>query len=137
MRSGICRKHNIETKPSKPFTPASPSFIDDYVAAAPLSAIDQANLAETVYCTYLPDLDSYVDHVRHAGFVDIAVEDKTADWSSFVADRLALFRDARVHLEKRYGEATVASLDHFYSTVVDLFVAGNLGGLRLTASLPE
>lgn len=116
--------------------PGATIFIDDYMARGPFSADESAALAETVYCTHLPDRSSYVADVERAGFVEVKVVDKTADWTAFVVDRLDRFRSARVDLIERYDEPTVDSLDHFYSTVADLFRAGNLGGHRLTATLP-
>jgi len=115
--------------------PGGRMFIDDYYERGRLTDEEKAQLADTVYCTYLPDQDTYVADVEAAGFTDVRVTDKTSDWSAFVLDRLARFRAARGDLVARYDEATVDSLDHFYSTVVDLFVGRNLGGLRLTARL--
>jgi len=116
--------------------PGSRIFIDDYYERGALTAKEREQLADTVYCTYLPDQITYVGHLEAAGFVDVQVTDKTSDWTAFVVDRLGRFREARPELVERYEKATVESLDHFYATVVDLFRGGNLGGLRITARLP-
>ncbi len=115
--------------------PGGRMFIDDYVALGPLTDAETADLADKVYCPYVPDLDTYISDVSAAGFTDIETVDKTADWKAFVADRLAAFRNARPNLEQRYGSATVDGLDDFYSTVANLFTGGHLGGLRLTARI--
>ncbi|MFT7475123.1 MAG: sarcosine/dimethylglycine N-methyltransferase [Verrucomicrobiales bacterium] len=112
-------------------------FIDDYVELAPLQPAERDALASTVYCTYLPDTTTYVRDVTAAGFTDVEVVDKTAQWTEFVNDRLVLFRANRSALIERYDAPTVDGLDHFYSTVVDLFGGGRLGGLRLIARLPD
>lgn len=108
-------------------------FIDDYFAREPLTAEDQGALDRHVFCSYLPDLATYVRDVEAGGFVDVDVVDKTADWTSFVADRYAAFSAAAASLAARYDAETVASLDSFYGTVADLFATGRLGGVRLTA----
>lgn len=113
--------------------PSGQMFIDDYFARQPLTADDQAALERHVFCSYLPDLDTYVGDVERAGFAEVLVVDKTADWTSFVADRYAAFSAAAGDLTARYGDETVTSLNDFYGTVADLFATGRLGGVRLTA----
>jgi len=115
--------------------PGGAMFIDDYVARGPLTDDEKADLAEKVYCPYVPDRDTYIADVADAGFTDIQTVDKTADWTAFVTDRLAAFQAARRDLANRYGAETVDGLDDFYSTVAALFTNGHLGGLRLTARL--
>jgi cyclopropane fatty-acyl-phospholipid synthase-like methyltransferase len=117
--------------------PGGVMFIDDYVELAPLQSAERDALASTVYCTYLPDTATYVRDVTAAGFTDVEVIDKTGQWTEFVNDRLVLFHANRAALIERYDAPTVDGLDHFYSTVVDLFAGGRLGGLRLIARLPN
>ncbi len=112
-------------------------FIDDYFARSPLTASDSQMLAESVFCSYLPDLATYRSDLEGAGFTSITIVDKTKDWTEFVASRYSTFASIRSELEHRYGRATVAQLDHFYQTVAALFQAGNLGGLRLTATVTK
>lgn len=112
-------------------------FIDDYYEREPLTDHDRALLAEKVYCPYLPTREQYVADVEGAGFTAVQVVDKTSDWTAFVVDRLAKFRAGSADLSARYGDATVAELDDFYSAVVELFTSGRLGGLRLTAQLGD
>ena len=110
-------------------------FTDDYYERAPLTDTEKADLAEKVYCHYVPTIDRYVDDLREAGFVQVTTVDKTADWTDFVNDRLEQFHSLRADLGHRYGTETVANLDDFYTTVAGLFNNGHLGGLRLTARL--
>lgn len=108
-------------------------FIEDYYLRGPLRAEEEQALADTVYCSYLPDLDTYLEDVGQAGFEMLAVDDKTELWTAFVAERYDGFRQAQDELSERYGPETVAGLDQFYRTVADLFAGGGLGGVRLTA----
>lgn len=112
-------------------------FIDDYVKLGNFTAAEQQHLSDTVYCTCLPDRTAYQHDLALAGFDNISVVDKTADWSVFVVDRLNVFRDNMSELLHLYGEETVEALGHFYSTVAELFLGGNLGGIRITASLEQ
>lgn len=113
--------------------PSGLMFIDDYYVREPLTAEDRAALDRDVFCSYLPDLETYVRDVQGGGFTEVSVVDKTADWTSFVTDRYATFSAASDMLVDRYDAETVASLNSFYATVADLFAAGRLGGVRLTA----
>ena len=116
--------------------PGGRIFIDDYYQRGALTPEEREDLATQVACPYLPTLDEYGAQIRRAGFTAIGIVDKTDDWTTFVGARLTAFRAARTELVRRYNPETVASLDHFYATVADLFRGGNLGGLRLTARLP-
>lgn len=111
-------------------------FIDDYYAREPLTEADSTTLREKVFCSYLPDRIRYVADVEGAGFVQVAVVDKTDDWTAFVVERLEAFRTKRAEAAARYGATTVDELDDFYAAVVGLFTSGRLGGLRLTATRP-
>jgi cyclopropane fatty-acyl-phospholipid synthase-like methyltransferase len=113
--------------------PGGVMFIDDFVKLAPLIETDRVSLADTIYCSYLPNRSAYRDQVEGAGFELTAVADKSPDWTGFVTARLVAFRSNRETLVNKYGLATVDSLDHFYSTVVDLFQGGRVGGLRIIA----
>ncbi len=108
-------------------------FIDDYCLRRPLSRPERQALAETVYCPYLPDLDTYRSDVVGAGFEVLSATDKTDRWTTFVVGRLDEFRAARPGLIERYGADTVDGLDHFYATVAELFAGGGLTGVRLIA----
>lgn len=121
---------------ARALTPMGAIFIDDYVALGPFSSSERADLADKVYCPYVPSVETYIADLEIAGFTGIRTHDKTADWTAFVTERLAAFRDRRADLVGRYGSATVDSLDDFYATVANLFANGRLGGMRITAELP-
>jgi sarcosine/dimethylglycine N-methyltransferase len=116
--------------------PTGRMFIDDFVALAPTTETERQNLADTVFCSHLPDEQTYRSDVEAAGFVGVQCVNKSDAWTEFVNDRYQLFSGASSELSARYGAETVADLDHFYSTVAALFTNGNVGGLRLTAQLP-
>lgn len=116
--------------------PGGRIFIDDYVELSPLERDAAKALAEIVHCPYLPDEVAYATHLTNAGFVDVVVLDKSADWSAFVNARYDAFCDARAALIRRYGQPTVVELDTFYRTVAELFAGAGLGGARITARIP-
>lgn len=115
--------------------PGGRIFIDDYIELTPMNPEASTALAEIVHCPYLPDPSTYAAHLINAGFVDVEVVDKSADWSAFVGARYDAFKDGRHNLVTRYGEPTVAELDTFYGTVAELFDGAGLGGARITARL--
>ena len=116
--------------------PGGRLFIEDYYARGSLTGEERRNLAEKVYCTYLPSLDDYEKQLAAAGFVDIALLDMTADWGAFVAERLSAFRAARDRQVALHGPELVEGLDDFYATVSRLFSGGRLGGARIVARRP-
>lgn len=108
-------------------------FIEDYFARKSLTEEDKAQLAGPVACPYLPTKGEYIAALEAAGFVDIEWEDMNDQWLPFVTQRLEHFRSNRERNLRVHGEALVAELDVFYSTVHGLFKRGNLGGVRLRA----
>ena len=78
----------------------------------------------------------YKQHLESAGFIDVTIEDCSGVWREFVAERLAMFRAAEARHVRVHGSATVQALDRFYAAVVRLFQAGNVGGIKLTATRP-
>ena len=126
-------KANLFSSCAAALKPGGIMFIDDYVELADITDAERASLADTIYCNYLPTHSVYLSQVREAGFEIASVLDKSAEWTDFVTDRLAAFHSNRVALVNKYGEETVDSLDHFYSTVVALFQGGRVGGIRIVA----
>lgn len=121
---------------ARSLAPNGSIFIDDYFAASELDESERQDLADKVYCPYVPPLATYVNDLENAGFVNVQTTDKSADWTAFVTERFEAFRGRRRDLVDRYGEDTVDSLDDFYETVANLFVNGRLGGVRVTAEVP-
>jgi len=113
--------------------PGAMIFLDDYYQRAPLSESERRDLAEQVYCRYVPDLADWEAQLQGAGFTEIALSDRSAPWSAFIAERLAAFRRDRPRQLALHGAPLVEGLDHFYATVARLFAGGRLGGLRVIA----
>ena len=100
-------------------------YIEDYYQRKPLTDDERAKLRNLVACTFLPTKSEYSATVAEAGFDAIEFEDVTEHW-----------RDILVARAKKYKakENKSSDLEKFYDTVAELYVAGNLGGVRLTAT---
>jgi cyclopropane fatty-acyl-phospholipid synthase-like methyltransferase len=109
-------------------------FIEDYYVQSALTAAEAESLKTDVYCEQLPTREEYIAAATGAGFTDVRFEDKTADWTQFVSERLQLFEQGRECFVRVHSDASYASLHHFYSAVQQLFLGGNLGGVRLVAT---
>ena len=116
--------------------PGAGIYVEDYFARAPLTHAEQKNLAMHVYCERVPSMDDYRFELNEAGFANIRLVDVSEPWTQFVIDRLAKFEAARERNLNLHGAKTVDGLTEFYTTVVDLFKAGNLGGIKFTANKP-
>lgn len=109
-------------------------FVEDLFARGIFTTEEQADLDVILFSRYLPPRDVYEADFRDAGFSSVEIEDMTAVWQRFTAERFNAFRSDREQQEMIHGGDTVAGLDTFYGTVARLFADGNLGGIRLTAS---
>lgn len=87
-------------------------------------------------CDRAPTLAAYQTELAAAGFTDIELTDLSAPWTDFVRERRRRFSADRERHLAVHGAEIVAGLEQFYAAVGDLFTAGNLGGLRLTARRP-
>ena len=76
-------------------------------------------------CPYLPSASSYITDVTTAGFGSIDFEDISEKWTQLLYARSERYKAS---------EKPNAALQVFYATVAELFEAGNVGGVRLTAS---
>ena len=106
-------------------------FIEDFVLRRVASIEEQNALRVKVLCPYLPDAETYRNHLEEAGFAVDRYEDMTESWKEFTAQRLALFRANRDRNLKIHGEAITDGLDDFYATVAGLFERDVLGGARI------
>ena len=111
-------------------------YVEDYFARAPLHEDEQMLLSEDVYCDHVPTMDQYRDELGQAGFKDVELIEMTEPWTDFVIARHQDFRNNRDRNLALHGVEIVDGLDHFYTTIVNLFGGGNLGGLRLVAWKP-
>ena len=100
-------------------------YIEDYYQRKPLTDDERTKLRNLVACTFLPTESEYSATVVEAGFDAIEFADVTEHW-----------RDILLTRAKKYKakENKSPDLEKFYDTVAELYVAGNLGGVRLTAS---
>ncbi len=116
--------------------PGGKLFIEDFSKRAEFTAYEKDQLAQKVYCTYVPTTEEYAMQLESAGFTDIAVTDMTDQWTKFVSGRLQLFREQRDRNLRVHGTEIVEGLEDFYSTIVNLYEGGHLGGIRIVASKP-
>ena len=100
-------------------------YIEDYYQRQPLLENEHVKLHNLVACTFLPTKSEYSATVAEAGFDAIEFEDVTVHW-----------RDILVARANKYNAKADKSPDlgKFYDTVAELFLGGNLGGVRLTAT---
>jgi len=116
--------------------PGGACYIEDFCRRAPFSAADRHDLHDIVFAITVTGIEDYEKDLRAAGFHEIAAEDMTADWASFVTTRLAAWRKDRASHVTVQGEEAYAAQETFYAAVARLFESGNLGGVRLVARVP-
>ncbi|MEM7291992.1 MAG: methyltransferase domain-containing protein [Pseudomonadota bacterium] len=117
--------------------PGAGLFVEDYFEKNALSASERAALSSEVYCDFVPTLDAYRSDLAGAGFIHVELIDMSEVWASFVRDRYDKFKSARDRNVSIHGAPIVDALEQFYDTIVALFEAGNLGGIRFTARKPR
>ena len=116
--------------------PGALLFAEDYFERGRLSSRERAALETDVYCEYVPQLADYTRQLEGAGFDDIRLTDMTSAWMPFVAARKEEFCRRRKRNLRVHGAEIVSGLEEFYSSIVALFEAGNLGGVRVIARKP-
>ena len=116
--------------------PGHAMYIEDFVLMGAPSAEQRRDLEVKVMCPYLPDAAAYARELEASGFKVERFEDLSRAWSTFTAQRLDAFRQARQRNIRVHGEAVTAGLEDFYSTVAELYSAGVLGGARIVARRP-
>lgn len=99
-------------------------YLEDYYERKPLTADERTKLRNLVACTFLPTKSEYSATVAEAGFDAIEFEDVTEHWRDILVARANKYKAK---------ENKSPDLEKFYDTVAKLYVAGNLGGVRLTA----
>lgn len=129
----IAKRRALLTRCRDALRPRGVLYIEDYYQRELLTEREWQELSDKVYCTYLPTWREYIDQLHRAGFLAIDMEDMTEPWTDFVVGRLEAFRADRARQIDLHGQETVAGLDDFYSTVVELFRGGRLGGVRIVA----
>ncbi len=117
--------------------PGASIYVEDYFERNPLSDQDKLVLSREICCDRVPTVDEYSDELSGAGFNHIELVDKSVEWTRFVVERQAAFEKSRTRNENLHGKKVVNGLSEFYSAVVNLFTAGNLGGVCFTARKPD
>jgi len=107
--------------------------IEDFYAPTALDAQTQHTLKKEVACPYLPSKKDYANQLEQSGFEVVELQEMSEEWTGFVADRLAGFRQQAPAFVERHGEATFDALDGFYATMDRLFSDRLIGGLRIQA----
>ena len=108
-------------------------YTEDLYMREAMTDQDFAELKKELYAITLPDVSSYTEGLKAAGFKINYCEDMTTSWSSFTRERLKAYRADRERHVRVHGEATFEALDTFYATVDKYFQSGKLGGIRLSA----
>lgn len=113
--------------------PEGVMYIEDFGKPRELSADEKQALLVKVQCPAIPSRHEYESQLAEAGFDLVNMDDVTGPWKDFTASRLAMFRDARQRNIEVHGQEIVDGLDEFYGTVAELFQAGAIAGLKITA----
>lgn len=121
----------------KALKPGAGIYVEDYFASAPLTESEQKDLAVHVYCERVPSMDDYQIELTETGFENIRLVDMSKTWTEFVVDRLQKFEAAHERNLNLHGVEIVEGLTEFYTTVVNLFKVGNLGGIKFAANKPS
>ena len=127
---------NLYARCHEAMKPGAQIYVEDYFQKQPLSSTEQEKLSREVYCDRVPTMDEYEQELTAAGFRDINLIDMSAPWTEFVLQRFDGFNAARERNLSLHGSEIIDGLGQFSETIVELFTAGNLGGIRFTASKP-
>ena len=111
--------------------PGGKMYIEDFYdkscgngSTSHLTGREVHQLQTIMACPYLPPASDYIADVKNAGFGSVDFEDVSEKWMQLVCARSERYKAS---------EKPNAALQEFYATVAELFEAGNLGGVRLTA----
>lgn len=113
--------------------PGASMVIEDFIKLKEPSDKQAEDLRVKVQCPYVPDMATYRRDLEDAGFVSVELEDMSASWTAFTAERLAAYEARREHNVKVNGEDLTNGLHDFYATTAGLFAAGVIGGARILA----
>ena len=111
--------------------PGGKIYIEDFYdkscrddSTSNLTETEVHQLQTVLACPYLPSKSDYIADVTAAGFFNVEFEDVSDQWTQIVWARSEKYKAS---------PKPNAALQDFYATVAELFEAGNLGGVRLTA----
>ena len=121
----------------KALKPGAGIYVEDYFERSPLTIAQRAALSEQVYCDYVPTMAQYNQDLAHAGFEHVELIDVSPSWTEFVTARLEAFKATHERNLALHGTEVTEGLMEFYSTIVELFQSGNLGGICFVAYKPK
>jgi len=117
--------------------PGGKMFIADFFECGKLTESEWTTLKEEVSCKSLfTSLQQYKACLEGVGFKVTVADDATGEWKAFTSDRHASFVGARDANVAVLGNDVYSGLEAFYATIKDLYSAGNLGGVQITAVKP-
>jgi SAM-dependent methyltransferase len=126
-RSSLLKKCNIILKPGGKI------YIEDFYQRNEMSLEEKKVLSIDICCDYLPTGDQYKKQLMKNDFINIELNDKTKEWTTYVRERYEKFvKDRRRQIEI-HNIPIVEDLEDFYKKMAWLFQNGNLGGLRIIA----
>ena len=130
------RKH-LYQQCYKALKPGAGIYVEDYFERGLLTRSQRTSLREQVYCDYVPTMEKYNQDLTDAGFEHIELIDVSLSWTQFVTERLAAFKAAQERNLALHGTEVTEGLMEFYTTIVELFQSGNLGGICFIAYKPK
>lgn len=108
-------------------------YIEDFGKSRALTTAEAETLAVKVQCVPLPTVSEYRAFLENAGFKDVTMTDVSESWRSIAKSRYVTFCEMRAKNEAIHGKETIAGLDDFYGSVVKLWDAGAMTGLKIIA----
>ncbi len=116
--------------------PGGTFLIEDMAALNPFTEKETEILKKVIFAPDVPDCDTYCDYLENAGFVNVKFEDLSASWTDWVNDRYQQYISDKAEHIALFGEDVFCSRSNLYRQTVELFNAGNLGGMCITGEKP-
>ena len=116
--------------------PGATFVIEDFCESAPLLNSERQLLVDVVKAQSITTTASYVAELESVGFVDVEMEDMSAQWKTWTAARYEAFLASEAESVAIYGRAMFEERSRFYGAVAKLYQGGRLGGVILTGRKP-
>lgn len=107
---------------------------EDLYLISPPAPEEAEDFRRHLFPNSLVPLAEYRTTMADAGLRIDALDDMTADWTEFTAERLAAFRANRAAYEAVHGAQGYEVIETFYDKMAGYFARGLVGGLRLRAT---
>lgn len=114
--------------------PGGRIYVEDLFKLSDFDEHEEEMLTKDLFGIDLPTAEEYKKALLDAGFEEVELEDVTENWTALTVARSAKYSAERDTHVAVHGEAAVAGLTRFYSSVASLFASGKLGGARITAT---